>query len=733
MSPQPPKVSLPHFRADQPVSDPSHDAYSRRAFADGLARSIISLPRDDCYVIGLHGPWGDGKTSVLRFVEHTLTEDPSTVVAWFNPWRFLQEEAMLSEFFGVLAASVQTTLKTKGERAAATIAKYGKWVGMVYDRADKVADVAGTHADATLEELRERLKGELKALGKRIVVFIDDIDRLDSSEVASLFRLIKACADLPHVVYVLAFDREMVARTIGAKLVDGDAEAGRRFLEKIVQIPVALPPASRRDLDRACMAGLDEVLQGVGLTLSEPDRLRWEWAYQDGIARRLRTPRHVAQYLNAVRFAMPLLANEVNTADLLLVEALRTCYATVYETIRANQGIFIGAPVGEVERRHGGSPQDDLLAATRPGMEKADAEAMERLVEAMFPRYHVSTKGFILGHESVKQWTRERRVCSPAYGPRYFAYAIGSSDVADADLEAIFSAAASDNAVQLRTLLDRQLETLKQTMLVFKLNERHASLAGPSAVRIATMLATLSDRFDEPFSLQDRNHPGVEAALLAATLCRRIESEPERLRAANDVLKHSKEMWFASAFIREVDPPHPDPVKAPTLVAGGSMKDLRAAFLARYDRHARTGHPQLDLERHWKFETLFSVARAGGRQLVHDRFVPNMQSDGNVAIRMLQLLVQPLARSGEIIPTPGDFGPEDLETLALLVDVDEMAKIVIANYVSENRRRGPAEWAQMSPDDRVLAQFWHHYENRKSRTPSDPVQPAIQSSRKCVG
>jgi len=723
MTTKPPKASLPHYRADQPVSDPSQDLYSREAFADGLAKSIISLPRDDCYVIGLHGPWGDGKTSVLRFVEHSLKKDSSTVVAWFNPWRFLHQEAMLSDFFGVLAATVQTGLKTKGENIAATIAKYGKWVGMVYDPANKVADVVGAHADTTLEVLRERLKRELKELGKRIVVFVDDIDRLESSEVASLFRLIKACADLPNVVYVLAFDREMVARTIGATLVDGDAEAGRRFLEKIIQIPIALPPASRRDLDRACMSGLADVLQGLGLTLSDPDRLRWEWAYQDGIARRLRTPRHVAQYLNAVRFAMPLLANEVNTVDLLLVEALRTCYAPVYEIIRANQGVFIGVPVGEVERRHGGSLQDDLLVATKNGMEKADAEAMERLVEAMFPRYHVSTRGFILGSEAVKPWTRDRRVCSPAYGPRYFAYAIGSSDVADVDIEEILRAAASDNATQLRTLLDGQLETLKQAMLVFKLNERHTSIAGPSAARIATILATLSDRFDEPFSLQERNHPGVEAALLAAALCRRIEFEPERLRAARDVIEHSKEMWFASVFMREVDPPHPDPVKAPTLIPVASMKDLRAAFLTRYDGHARTGFLQLDLERRWKFETLYSVARAGGRQLVHDRFVPHMRSDGSIAIRMLQLLAQPLARSGEIIPTPGNLGRDDLESLALLVDVDEMAKVVIESWVSEDRRKGPTEWSGMKPDDRLLAQFWHYYVNRENHTQPDASRP----------
>jgi hypothetical protein len=712
MSEKPPNEPFPHFRSDQPVTDPSHDAYGRRAFADGLAKSIVGLPRDECYVIGLHGPWGDGKTSALRFVEAALKSDTSTVVAWFNPWRFLNEEAMLSEFFGTLAASVQADLKTRSEKIAATISKYGKWVGMLDDRVARASDAVADKAEATLEQLRERLKTELKALGNRLVVFIDDIDRLDSSEVATLFRLIKACADLPNVVYVLAFDREMVARTLGARLVDGDAEAGRMYLEKIIQIPVALPPAARRDLDRACMAGLDEVLRGIGLTLTDSEKLRWHSAYQDGIARKLRTPRHVAQYLNAVRFAVSLLADEVNIVDLLLVEALRVLYTPAYEIIRANQSAFIGAPIGEIERRHGGSPQDDLLASAKKGMGPADADALARLVEAMFPRYHVSRKGLVLGYESVKLWTRERLVCSPAYGPRYFAYAIGSSDVADADMERILTAAASDNSTQLRTLLDKQLEPLRQTMLVFKLDERRPSIPGRSASRIAATLATLSDRFDEPFSLHVRNHPGVGAAALAVSLCGRIQSPAERLQAAKDILDHSKEMWFASAFMRVADPPHPDPIKGQPLDLGDALTALRAAYLARYEFHAREGHSPFDLERRWKFETLFCVARAGTREMVHDRFVPPMQRDGTIAIRMLHLIAQPVWRSGEIIPSPDDFDAEHLETLALLVDVDKMANIVLENWVRDDLRKGPSEWDHLKPDERVLAQFWYHYTAR---------------------
>ena len=81
------------------------------------------------------------------------------------------------------------------------------------------------------------------------MVPIDDIDRMDNEEVATLFKLVKVAADFEHISYVLAFDDEAVARALTKKY-GGTEESGRRFVEKIVQLPFALPVASRQEIPK---------------------------------------------------------------------------------------------------------------------------------------------------------------------------------------------------------------------------------------------------------------------------------------------------------------------------------------------------------------------------------------------------------------------------------------------------------------------------------------------------
>ncbi len=84
---------------------------------------------------------------------------------------------------------------------------------------------------------------------------MDDIDRLDKQEVQAIFKLVKLSADFPFVSYVLAFDEEMVAAALAEKY--GNLEAGKKFLEKIIQVPLHLPPVRSEILRDLCFEGIN--------------------------------------------------------------------------------------------------------------------------------------------------------------------------------------------------------------------------------------------------------------------------------------------------------------------------------------------------------------------------------------------------------------------------------------------------------------------------------------------
>ncbi len=275
--------ATPDFTNDEPLTDREHDRLNRATFADRIAGVLRDLPNGTGLVIGIHGPWGDGKTTVLNLIRTELSYDSDIVVRDFNPWRLTDEDAILRRFFSVLADAINASLSTKYERAKAWIGKLAeilRWIAkplsLLWKPAEtvdgllsKLTKVVAKGDSVGIEELRTRIIAHLAQSPKPIVVMIDDVDRLDKNETHTLFRLIKACADFPNVCYVLAFDDIAVARALGDRYGKGDETSGRAFLEKIIQVPLKLPVAAKQDLLSLCLEQVDRALSAARIELTK--------------------------------------------------------------------------------------------------------------------------------------------------------------------------------------------------------------------------------------------------------------------------------------------------------------------------------------------------------------------------------------------------------------------------------------------------------------------------------
>ncbi len=230
--------------ADRPNLDPRDDLFGHAPFAKGLADSICRYPGSDGLVLALYGPWGSGKSTVLNYVQHYLEqhpEDDQPILVKFNPWWFSGQENLARAFLSQL----QVVLPTKSEKfkqLGDLLTDFAEGIGGLIDLTGVSGGAGGPigklfgrakRKPKDVPALKESITAILRKAGKRILVLIDDIDRLTPDETRQLFTVIKALADFPNVVYLLAFDREVAVQAIGQQ---GGIPC-ERYLEKIIQVP----------------------------------------------------------------------------------------------------------------------------------------------------------------------------------------------------------------------------------------------------------------------------------------------------------------------------------------------------------------------------------------------------------------------------------------------------------------------------------------------------------------
>jgi hypothetical protein len=341
------------------VNSPGHvDALGRTGFARELHNVIRSLSAEGGAVVGLEGEWGSGKTWVLDRLESVndeLGDKNKLLFVKFNPWMLSGSAEIVDAYLIQLASTLGTTDKPwslqRGAEIAGKLIDYTRVFSTVRHFSplanlllpgsglllDAVGQAAGDAASATgestgglidrwkkepgklsLAAAREAVRKLLQSAERKIAVLIDDLDRLAPAELTAMVQAVKAVADFPNVVYVLAYDPGAASHALESALRLRKDE-GRRYLEKIVQIQVSVPNVPAAKMQGFAKQPLREVIQPF--TGDEEFAKDVEEALPRAAAL-MQTPRDVVRLRTRLEWLLPKVAPEVNPADLLLAEAL---------------------------------------------------------------------------------------------------------------------------------------------------------------------------------------------------------------------------------------------------------------------------------------------------------------------------------------------------------------------------------------------------------------------------
>lgn len=408
-------VASERFDSDRPIECRQDDRLGRRSFADTVARQISAVPANHGFTFAVVGEWGSGKTSVLNMVAEALAnaEDAVTVLR-FNPWLFGSTTDLVTLFFRELSAQLRMGRGDKLKDVAKALLELGESFAPLspFPGANLVVKLFSVLTgrwtqQPSLLKRRDQLKEALRASGVRVVVLIDDIDRLEARETLDLMRLVRLTSDLPNVVFGLAFDRGHVARSLRS-----DEIEGRRYLEKIVQISYDLPTVRDANLQEAFSDGLEELLRGR--ELAQPDADVWPHVFYDVIKPLLVNLRDIKRFLYSIPVTLDTVGEEVALADLLCLEAVRILRPAIFDKLRANAEYLVHSEMRpslwmtSEERKN----QTDEVLKTMLESEEKSRRILTSVLKILFP----ATPGFLDNRANsldwTPQWRKQKRVAS---------------------------------------------------------------------------------------------------------------------------------------------------------------------------------------------------------------------------------------------------------------------------------------------------------------------------------
>ena len=520
------------MEADRPIQNSTEDRFGRWHFAQRIAQVIAKREESSSIIVGVHAPWGEGKTSVLNMIIQELKQHKHIVTVQFNPWRFPDETQLLRKFFSTLATKFDASLETRGEKLSGWANKYADVLSPIPIGGNAASRLVKAFTDerskADLEELKTRIEQVLRGAGKRVVIIMDDIDRLDKEEVQAIFRLVKLSADFPNTAYILSFDEKRVAEALADKY--GGIEGGRNFLEKIIQVPLPLPPASLKARRTLAVKGIEAALKLAEDKLTNEQEQRFVNVFDKAFLRRIATPRLAKRFANALAFALPILRGETDTIDLIFLEAIRAFYPDLYASIRENEEVYLGtifdAPRGNTEESKEYATK--IIEDALKGLSEQDNKAAKVVIQELFPRTGVSGMFGMgaYGAEYDAEWAKEKRIAAKNYFPRYFNYGVPPNDISDRAIK-LFLEEIQTKGVDYAVTQIRELTTNERAdILIGKLRMYEDELSPDIA-------KTLALGFAYSGNLLPHSHPtdsffGLGAYAQASSMIRRlIQSIPD--------------------------------------------------------------------------------------------------------------------------------------------------------------------------------------------------------------
>jgi hypothetical protein len=401
--------------AENPILSWDQDALNRSGLVESLISAVLVSRAP---IVAVEGKFGDGKSSILNLVRSTIASQ--AIVVMFSSWLPGSEQTLALDLFNDIATECKKRYYLPQLRRR--LLAYARTICGTLPSLKSVPDL---FSPISQNDEIEEIQYAFSRLPRRIVVLLDEVDRLEKDELRVVFKILRGAAHFPNVSYVCAFDREAVEKAY----FESPSEESTGYLEKFFPVSYSIPK-----LDQNLLFGIFELrivsvfgdlgwFKGDEVEKFKKDlRIIWD----DALSGLCTNMRKVTLVTNDVSVAARSLALEVNALDLLVLEVIRRFSPTVYEELWRNRATIVSQD--HEWRKQLGIHEDEtyrhqFLDKTK---EKYGAN-VAKLLSYLFPdlaERASKSKQLARAIDDSKQEAGEKRISDPDFFPVYFRYQI---------------------------------------------------------------------------------------------------------------------------------------------------------------------------------------------------------------------------------------------------------------------------------------------------------------------
>lgn len=394
-----PKKKSSLFIADDPIVSEEQEKLDYGTRADKIIEHIKKSNFERSFSIGIVGPWGNGKSSLIGRLESKLNEQllEDTIHLKFLPYLNHNDNDIITEFFTQLSTEIG---KYSGKLSNQFLTYSNKLIKLYKDRniIDFFKSNTNKLSSVSSFEMYNKIDKTLNEINKKFIVFVDDLDRLTNNEILQVLKLVRNTANFRNFIFIIALDKDYVL----GSLMDKNDIADHAFIDKFFQLEIYLPEIEKSQLKRDFVELLEPKLDKPFFVRDVKSAIyKKENLFDDYIF----NYRGVKRLLNQVIFDYKLLPDELNANDFLNFTYLKMTFPSVIKYLYVNRDNVIPQNP-ETKLR-------ELIENKEDGNGKSDKENFKEMIQLIskhntqfIPKYekYDITKG-LKENDEVEEWS----------------------------------------------------------------------------------------------------------------------------------------------------------------------------------------------------------------------------------------------------------------------------------------------------------------------------------------